>query len=267
MRHDVEDDIVGLVHTIVAEVAEITDRVVDISLAEAVGSIDNDIVASQFGAYEGTIEACRHFERAAWLSAVADEAGDSVDLILDSEADLLEGSAFEEHDTRHSADRSIDDAAQSRQAANAALDIDRGEMAEDESACDFFVVDTLKDTILIGRDGAENALIATSAIAKDRESAAVHTGIGGSHSVSDDSVDKIALCIIQNSLPYTQAIAFETFIGRLDVILGGSVDELEFVDRCGSSILEDEAHREVDRGVGGSLLRIRRAFGALVEER
>lgn len=60
VRHDVENHVVGLVHTILAETAEVMDGAVNIALAEAVGAVHHAVVHRQFGTDECAIKAYTH---------------------------------------------------------------------------------------------------------------------------------------------------------------------------------------------------------------
>ena len=55
LRADVENHVVGLVHAVLAEAAEVTDGAVDVALAEAVGAIDHTVVDGQLGTDKGAV--------------------------------------------------------------------------------------------------------------------------------------------------------------------------------------------------------------------
>ena len=50
--HDVENHVIGLVHTVFAQAAEIVNAAVEVAFAETVGGVDDAAVAGEFGAHE-----------------------------------------------------------------------------------------------------------------------------------------------------------------------------------------------------------------------
>ena len=53
--HDVENHVIGLVHAVFAEAAEIVDGAVDVAFAEAVGAIDHTVVDCQLSTDKGAV--------------------------------------------------------------------------------------------------------------------------------------------------------------------------------------------------------------------
>ena len=271
VRHDVEDGVVDLVHAVVAEAAEVTDRAVYIAFAEAVGSVDNAVVIGEFGTDEGTVESGAHFECATGFGAIANHAGNGVDHVLDSVAHLLEGATVKVDNAAGDPDAGVDDAAKRAESAYATLDIDGHEMVENEGTDKLLLGAAFGLAIVVDGKGAGYALVAAAAVAVDGEGAAVHAGVGGCHRAGDNGMDDVACGVLHKDFAGIESVAFKAFGGGGIVVFNSLFDELEFFNGSCGGIVVDHTGRELELvGSGGFVLRegfkVGRGGGGIAED-
>ena len=114
--------------------------------------------------------------------------------------------------------------------------------------------------IVVNGQRAGNALVAASAVAVDRQGAAVHAGIGGCHSACHNGMDDVAGGVFHQDFARLQAVALQTFSGGSIVVFYSLIDELKLFNRCGGGVVVYQTCRQGEL-VGTILAFMHRSFG------
>src|SRR5208282_1237193 len=86
-QHDADDLAIGFQHAFTAQLAEILDCVIDRFRDDPIVRTHTDLAYGQDSGLDRGTRGGRHFHRAAGLRAIADDAGDVADHVLNTAAD------------------------------------------------------------------------------------------------------------------------------------------------------------------------------------
>lgn len=179
MRHYIEDQPVGLLHAIMADARKIANTPVHVILYETFGCRNEAVLYGQHGGQRGRADAAAKLEGATWLSSVAHHPCEIGNHVLDSVGHLLEIAAHQVGNAAATAGAGHYAAAKGTQPAEALLDVNGGEVAHYESACQLLVGVVVVAGVNDYRQGSCNSLVAASRVAHYRNHCACHAGIAG----------------------------------------------------------------------------------------
>ena len=141
-QHDIQNHLVRGLHADGADGAEVADGFFDVVFDDAVGGGDAGAAEGEDGGLDGAGDAGGDLHGAADLGAVADHAGNVADHVLDGGAHLLVGAALQVDDATGGAGGGDHAAAEGRQFAQIAFDMDGHEIAQDKRPGEGIVTDS-----------------------------------------------------------------------------------------------------------------------------
>lgn len=130
MRHDVEDEVVGLGHAIVPNAGEVVDGAVDIFFHDALRSVGIRMLHRQRGRQYRRAHAARYFQRAPGFRTIAYHAREIGNHVLDGVGCLLVPAAHQVGNPHCRARCSNHTSAQRREPPQRLLDIDDRQVAQ-----------------------------------------------------------------------------------------------------------------------------------------
>ena len=221
------------------------DATIDIVLDDAFDVGDVTVLNGKHSAEYGSGNARRNLQRTRRFGTIANHTSQVGYHVLYRIGNLVVGAAHQIGDAAAGAGSSHDAAAEGRQFAKALLDVDGGEVAQDEGAGDFL----FGVVVLLAKDdhgqGGSDALVAAARIAHHGNHGSGHTCIAGRRGLRQDVAedglahDATAQRSAQRLAEFVTIIATERNPGCILVEATCLVDELKlFKRRSGGELID-----------------------------